>query len=243
VVIGASWLTYSQPFLMAEKHSRFFVGEELGIIRVSLRQMVGDLDTAIADASDPPDRESVVHLTTVVRNGRRGRPRLELNAEFLEFSYPKRPTTSLGEIFGCSSRHVRRMALRNGLASPGEPVKRTITNADGSLTTVYVSSAGAQSTLSDAELDQLVRDVLEMFPNFGQRMLKGHFLSMGHNVPRQRLRHSHVRVVGVGQVFGRRRIARRTYSVPGPNSLWHHDGQHGMLGASVVHGRLTSLGK
>jgi hypothetical protein len=28
-------------------------------------------------------------------------------------------------------------------------------------------------------------------------------------------------------VFQRITIRRRTYHVPGPNSLWHHDGQHG----------------
>jgi transposase InsO family protein len=28
-------------------------------------------------------------------------------------------------------------------------------------------------------------------------------------------------------MFGARRIQRRVYSVPGPNSLYHHDGQHG----------------
>jgi hypothetical protein len=28
-------------------------------------------------------------------------------------------------------------------------------------------------------------------------------------------------------VFEHIRIWRRVYSVPGPNSLWHHDGQHG----------------
>lgn len=31
-----------------------------------------------------------------------------------------------------------------------------------------------------------------------------------------------------GRIFERMRIERRTYPVPGPNALWHHDGQHGM---------------
>ena len=31
----------------------------------------------------------------------------------------------------------------------------------------------------------------------------------------------------VRRIFERIRIRRRQYSVLGPNSLWHHDGQHG----------------
>ncbi|RXW17274.1 hypothetical protein EST38_g8582 [Candolleomyces aberdarensis] len=39
------------------------------------------------------------------------------------------------------------------------------------------------------------------------------------------------------EVFERFRIRRRTYSVPGPNSLWHHDGQHRLIRwGIVIHG-------
>jgi hypothetical protein len=33
----------------------------------------------------------------------------------------------------------------------------------------------------------------------------------------------------VRRIFERIRIRRREYRVLGPNSLWHHDGQHGEL--------------
>lgn len=33
----------------------------------------------------------------------------------------------------------------------------------------------------------------------------------------------------VHHVFQHIRIHRQVYSVPGPNSLWHHNGQHGFI--------------
>lgn len=59
-------------------------------------------------------------------------------------------------------------------------------------------------------------------------MLNGMLRALGHQIPRERIRASLVRIDPVQRVFQRIRIRRRVYSVPGPNSLWHHDGQHGI---------------
>jgi hypothetical protein len=73
-----------------------------------------------------------------------------------------------------------------------------------------------------------MEQVLELFPNFGRQMLDGHFRFLGHHVPRSRILESYARVHGAPTtMFGAKRIQRRVYSVPGPNSLYHHDGQHG----------------
>ena len=46
---------------------------------------------------------------------------------------------------------------------------------------------------------------------------------------------SYLRVIGPpNNQFGNRRIERRVYSVPGPNTLWHHDGQHGRSSCSCI---------
>ena len=58
-------------------------------------------------------------------------------------------------------------------------------------------------------------------------MLHGMLLRLGHLIPRERIRQSLLRIDPVQRVFERIQIRCRTYSVPGPNSLWHHDGQHG----------------
>lgn len=47
-------------------------------------------------------------------------------------------------------------------------------------------------------------------------------------MPRERIIESYLRVYGTPGVFGDRAIHRRVYTVAGANSLWHHDGQHGM---------------
>ncbi len=94
-----------------------------------------------------------------------------------------------------------------------------------------VYSAGRSSNLSrltDDEIDSIMLDIYEQFPSFGRRMIDGYFMALQERVPRRRIEESYHRVIGPPvSTFGNRRIQRRVYSVPGPNSLWHHDGQHG----------------
>ena len=52
-------------------------------------------------------------------------------------------------------------------------------------------------------------------------------------VSEARVRDSLERVSGVPGTFGGRRVHRRRYQVAGANSLWHHDGQHGIHRLSV----------
>ncbi len=58
-------------------------------------------------------------------------------------------------------------------------------------------------------------------------MLNGMLRRLGHRVPIEHIRQSLLRIDPVRQIFERIRIRRREYRVLGPNSLWHHDGQHG----------------
>lgn len=59
-------------------------------------------------------------------------------------------------------------------------------------------------------------------------MRDGYLLQLGYRIPRSRIEASYLRVVGPSPAtFGPRRIQRRSYSVPGPMALVHHDGQHG----------------
>jgi hypothetical protein len=58
-------------------------------------------------------------------------------------------------------------------------------------------------------------------------MLRGMLQRLGYRISRERITQSLLRIDPVQRVFQRILIRRRVYSVPGPNSLWHHDGQHG----------------
>lgn len=79
--------------------------------------------------------------------------------------------------------------------------------------------------LRDDELDNEVRTVSSRYASFGYRMVWAELQSKGVNVIRKRVRESMHRVDpwGLAQRFSVF-IPRRKYSVPGPNALWHLDG-------------------
>lgn len=83
------------------------------------------------------------------------------------------------------------------------------------------------SDISDRELDVIMANCLEDFPQAGQVMLQGHMISLDLHIPRERLRQS-LRRVGSRNSMAPV-ITRRTYSVSGPNALWHVDGNHKMI--------------
>lgn len=83
------------------------------------------------------------------------------------------------------------------------------------------------SSITDGELDIIMASCLEDFPHAGQVMLQGHMTSLALHIPRERLRHSLQRV-GLRNSMAPV-ITRRTYSVSGPNSLWHVDGNMKMI--------------
>lgn len=83
------------------------------------------------------------------------------------------------------------------------------------------------STITDNELDEVVRNCVEDFPRIGEVMLRGQLVSLDIHVPRQRLRQSLQRLGFRNSLPPA--ITRRTYSVPGPNALWHADGNHKLI--------------
>lgn len=95
----------------------------------------------------------------------------------------------------------------------------------------------SENSITDNELDTMVTALRLQFPRAGRSILYGAFRSAGVRIPQERIRLSLLRIDPVHRIFQRITIQRRTYSVPGPNALWHHDGQHGMfsLGSIVLH--------
>ncbi|KAM6489023.1 hypothetical protein JOM56_015535, partial [Amanita muscaria] len=90
----------------------------------------------------------------------------------------------------------------------------------------------------DEALDSLVASVLATFPGHGRSKLDGVLRARGFQIPRNRLTASITRVSGPSPRFTHRTIERRGYYVPAVNSLWHHDGNHGM---SVHNTRIERL--
>lgn len=67
------------------------------------------------------------------------------------------------------------------------------------------------------------------------QLVKRHLSSLGYHIQRAKIRESLYRVDPLGvEDRCRRLLHRRKYSVPGPNSLWHIDGNHKLVRWRVV---------
>ncbi|KAF7335038.1 Integrase catalytic domain-containing protein [Mycena venus] len=211
-----------------QKHADVIPVAERQVMESSIDNMLDALSSATLQSEDIPSGPgmSVAHA---VRTGRRGRPRIEIDRDFLSFGLELRGPTGLAPVAGVASRTIRRRALEYELVEPAAPVYVEHVDEGGAVTRTYVSSTtGPVSTLSDNEIDELMHHILEIFPTFGRRMIAGHFRQLGHHVPTARIRDSYNRVHGPPVSYSNNPTGRQPYRVAGPNSLSHHDGQHGL---------------
>jgi hypothetical protein len=154
---------------------------------------------------------------------RRGRPMISITeqelTDLLQFQFTQ---VEIAKLFGCSSKTIRRRILQFGLDD----------------FTMY-------DNITDLELDTIVANFVVSFPSAGQKTLEGYLQSLGHRVQRWRIRESLRRVDPWGvEQRSRRILHRRTYSVPGPNSLWHIDGMHKLIRwRIVIHGGIDGYSR
>ncbi len=101
------------------------------------------------------------------------------------------------------------------------------------------------SDISDQDLDCVVREVYGNNPNIGTSILEEYLGSNGINIQRFRLRESVARVNPTRALTRWQQvISRRSYSVPGPNALWHIDGNHSLIRwRFVVHGSVDGFSR
>lgn len=192
--------------------------------------MQAALDRAVHQSADPLAEPPLVVMRKQPNGKGTGRHRLDIDETFLSSALKMRGPARIARSLNCSPRTVRRRALNAGLVQPGAPVHRHELQEDGTVAEVWQSTGPAISAISnDPEaLDFHVADILRSFPRFGREMISGALAARGFRVPRDRIEASYERVHGLPAIFGDRTIERRVYSVPGVNSLWHHDGQHGV---------------
>lgn len=207
---------------------------EFSTLQTSISSMVEALEDAAHQSADPIDGPSIV-VTHRKPQGKRGRPRVEIDPTFLAYATQLRGPSRLAPALNCSARTIRRRMLEQRLVEPGAPVYVDETTEDGEVQRVWTSSTPAVTDISDEELDHEIFAILQVFPRFGRRLIAGHLQSKGIRVIRERIRGAYLRVHGSPAIFGDRTITRKVYSVPGVNSLWHHDGQHGMYQTGCHH--------
>lgn len=188
-----------------------------------------------------------------VSTGSRGRPRIVIDPEFLRFANQHRSTAAIARFLGVGTTTVRTALLQYGIASPGEnpfqptnnpqlelPENHDIPpddlldpqlpiphNFSAELHRLPTQTSSNISEIDDEALDTLIIRLQMHYRRAGITMMEGMLQRLGHRIPRERIRSALLRIDPIRRVFERIRIRRRVYSVPGPNSLWHHDGQHG----------------
>jgi hypothetical protein len=155
-------------------------------------------------------------LVQIRRTGRRGRPRKEISAEWLTAAVaPGRRITlkKLADLAG-----VHRHTLRAYLVKHG----------------VYKRFC----TISDQDLDLLVKTFKSAKPTSGVSYVIGFLRRHGLKIQRRRVRGSMRRIDHLGSVLrNHQAVDRQKYSVPHSNYLWHLDGHHKLIRwGIVIHG-------
>ena len=80
------------------------------------------------------------------------------------------------------------------------------------------------------ELDRLIVTIQQQFPNWGNRQMYGYLISINIRVQFHRVWESQKRIDPEGTMMRRlQHLKRRTYSVQGPQHLWHIDGHHKLI--------------
>lgn len=87
----------------------------------------------------------------------------------------------------------------------------------------YSLTGDPRNVPTDGQLQAVVRQIKDGQPNMGEVMVMGCIRSMGYSVTRDRLRDviRHIDPLHTALRWRGGLTARRPYSVPGPNSLWH----------------------
>lgn len=153
----------------------------------------------------------------------RGRPPMNISeralCSLLEQEFTQ---VEIAQMLGCSTKTVHRRIVAFGL----------------SRLTQYTA-------ISDGELDVLVDGFVSNFPTAGQKTLAGHLSTLGYRIQRFRIRESLYRVDPWGvEQRSRQLLHRRKYKVPGPNSLWHIDGNHKLVRWRIVtHGGIDGYSR
>lgn len=92
------------------------------------------------------------------------------------------------------------------------------------------------ATISDDDLEKAIGDIQFSHPNWGNRLMYGYLISIGIRVPFHRVREAQAQIDPEGSFL--RRLCflnRRRHTVPGPQWLWHIDGNHKLMRLNIAY--------
>ena len=183
--------------------------------------MTRALDDACHAARDPPDVLDV-EVSRPIRNGKKGRPRIEISLGILERAKTT-PRTVLAAEANCTVRTLRKRLVEAGIEEPGlPPVHLRPYDMDR-----HPDPRARGGMMSMEQVVEKVSSAIEQFPTSGTRILQGHLRSKGTYVGRHKIQKARRIISGEQSTDRSSAIQRRIYNVCGPNSVWHNDGNHG----------------
>ena len=167
----------------------------------SLNELVECLSEVYSNLGIHLDRVQLSprYQSGVIPTGARGRPRFDVNADQLEyleslsFSW-----TDIASMLGVSRMTIYRRRLEYGMLQEGRDIE-------------------------EEELMVLLQEMRAEFPEMGEIMVHGRLRALGYKVTRERLRTAirETDPINTALRAATGPITRRSYNVPGPNSLWH----------------------
>ncbi|KAJ8369884.1 hypothetical protein SKAU_G00099120 [Synaphobranchus kaupii] len=151
-------------------------------------------------------------------SGSRGRPRINVTTEQIQLLLRQGfKVKAMARILGCSSSYLFRK-----------------------LRSLGISMRDRFTTIDDDNLEQHIRRLHQQFPRSGCEMMRGYLFAIGINVPRCRVRDTLNRIdPAMAAQRWSNVVARRSYYVAFPNSLWHIDGHMRLIRWGIVtHGAI-----
>ena len=143
--------------------------------------------------------ESSPYSAHTIQTGQRGRPKFDVTSEQLDYLVSLSFSWStIANILGISRMTLYRRRIEHGMRQRGR-------------------------SIGNDELRTLLRYMRSEFPNIGEVMVLGRLRSLGYGVTRSRVRTAIRQTDPINTALRALTgpTARRIYSVPGPNSLWH----------------------
>ena len=175
-----------------------------------LEESIIQLVSNVRDLVDRDINESSSLSCPQLFSGVPGRPKYEIKEEILRFLFDKRFTVKdVATLLGVSKRTVERRMNEFGL-----------------------QISNCYSDINNSDLESIVRNLTEEFPNIGYKRMLGILLARGLRIQQERIRAVMQRVDPEGTLFralSLRAVHRRRCHVPSPQSLWHVDGNHKLI--------------
>ena len=168
---------------------------EYDVLQDSVNHMAECLNAAITTAVDDTIGDPIP-LTRLEERGGPGRRRIGIDRNWLSYAIQGITLKDIGKELNCSARTVRRRLLEYRLAEPAPPVIQEVIQPDGTLTKEWHSTGptGFDFKGQPARLDELVKGILNRFPNYGVAYVKAALRTQGYRVARDDVRESMRRV-------------------------------------------------